>query len=71
MSDRRFYIPTKRAYILLEQGASKELREDLAWRGEIVGDMTFDGSAVQMIAVQDGRVLAGADKRKHGLALAY
>lgn len=71
LSDRRFYIPTKRAYILLEQGSPKELREDLEWRGEIVGDMTYNGTAVQMIAAEDGRVLAGADKRKHGLALAY
>ena len=72
VSDARFYIPTERAYILLEKGAAPELRQDLEWRGEIVGEMPFNGTAVQMIAVQpDGRVLAGADKRKHGLALAY
>lgn len=71
VSDPRFYIPTERAYILLEKGASADLRNDLEWRGEIVGDMSWNGSAVQMIAVQDGRVLAGADKRKHGLAVAY
>lgn len=71
VSDRRFYIPTERAYILLEKGASEELRKDLEWRGEIVGEMPFNGTAVQMVSAHDGRVLAGADKRKHGLALAY
>jgi gamma-glutamyltranspeptidase/glutathione hydrolase len=71
VSDRRFYIPTKNAYILLEKAAPPALRQDLKWRGEIVGEMPFDGTAVQMVAVQNGQVLAAADPRKHGLALTY
>ena len=71
VADRRFYIPTKKAFILLEKGAPQALREDLERRGEIVGEMPFNGTAVQMIAVRGDRVLAAADPRKHGLALTY
>jgi len=71
VSDRRFYIPTKNAYILLEKGAPAALIEDLEWRGEIVGEMPYNGTAVQMVAVDNGRIQAAADARKHGLALTY
>lgn len=71
VADRRFYIPTENAYILLEKGAPPELQADLEWRGEIVGEMKYNGTAVQMLAVQNGRVLAAADPRKHGLGLTY
>ena len=71
VADRRFYIPTEKAYILLEKGATEELRKDLERRGEIVGEMPYNGTAVQMVAVRGGRVLAAADPRKHGLALTY
>jgi gamma-glutamyltranspeptidase/glutathione hydrolase len=65
---RRFYIPTRNAYIFLEKGAPKPLVEDLESRGEIVATMPFMGSAVQMIAIENGRKLAAADPRKHGKA---
>lgn len=66
--DRRFYIPTRKAYIFLEKGAPKPLVEDLESRGEIVATMPFLGSAVQMIAIENGRKLAASDPRKHGKA---
>jgi gamma-glutamyltranspeptidase/glutathione hydrolase len=66
--DRRFYIPTRNAYLFLEKGAPKSLFEDLESRGEIVATMPFMGSAVQMIAVENGKKLAASDPRKHGKA---
>lgn len=66
---RRFYVPSSRATILLEDGASEALKKDLAWRGEIVATMPFKSSAVQMIAVHQGRVLAASDPRKLGGAI--
>jgi gamma-glutamyltranspeptidase/glutathione hydrolase len=69
VSAPRFYIPTQRASLLLDEGAPRSLIEDLESRGEIVAPMPFKGSAVQMIAVENGRKLAAADPRKHGSAL--
>lgn len=66
--DRRFYIPTRNAYIFLEKGAPKALAQDLESRGEIVATMPFMGSAVQMIAVENGKKLAASDPRKRGKA---
>ncbi len=66
----RFYVPTQGASILLEQGASPSLIEDLKWRGEVVGSMKFTSSGVQMIAIDKGRKLPASDPRKHGSAKA-
>jgi gamma-glutamyltranspeptidase/glutathione hydrolase len=66
----RFYVPTSGPTILVEKGASEELRKDLAWRGEVVATMPFTSSGVQMIAVERGRKLPASDPRKHGSALA-
>jgi gamma-glutamyltranspeptidase/glutathione hydrolase len=72
VSDRRFYIPTERAFILLEKGAPAELVDDLERRGEIVGELPYNGTAVQMISVDErGRAFAAADPRKHGVGLVY
>lgn len=72
VADRRFYIPTEGPLILLEKGAARERVEDLERRGEVVGEMPYNGTAVQMIAVDGhGRALAAADPRKHGLGLTY
>jgi gamma-glutamyltranspeptidase len=72
VSDKRFYIPTRNAFILLEPGAKPELKKDLERRGEIVGEMRYQGTAVQMIGVSDsGSALPAADPRKHGLGLSY
>jgi len=71
VSDRRFYIPTENAYISLEKGAPKALVADLEQRGEIVGEVSYEGTAVQLVAVENGRVAAASDPRKHGQALTY
>jgi gamma-glutamyltranspeptidase/glutathione hydrolase len=65
----RFYIPTEKAFILLEDAAPKSLWEDLEARGEIVGKMPFTSTAVQLIAVKNGYKFPAADPRKHGTAL--
>jgi gamma-glutamyltranspeptidase len=72
VSDRRFYVPTQGPFILLEPGAAAERIADLERRGEIVGEMKYPGTAVQMISIDaHGRALAAADPRKHGLGLVY
>lgn len=65
----RFQIPTGGATILLEAGASQALRDDLAFRGEIVGTVRFTQSAVQMISLRNGQTEAASDPRKHGAAV--
>jgi gamma-glutamyltranspeptidase len=65
----RFQIPPRGPTILLEAGASQALRDDLAFRGEIVGTVRFTQSAVQMISLQNGQTRAASDPRKHGTAV--
>ena len=55
---------------VLEKGAAQSLIDDLKWRGEVVGNMTFTSSGVQMIAIDKGRKLPASDPRKHGSAKA-
>jgi gamma-glutamyltranspeptidase len=55
---------------LLVDGASEALRTDLRARGETLGPLGYDFSAVQLVALEQGRYLAAADARKSGLALA-
>ncbi|MCC6900388.1 MAG: gamma-glutamyltransferase [Polyangiaceae bacterium] len=66
----RFYVPTQGASILLEKGAAPSLVDDLKWRGEVVGNMAFTSTGVQMIAIDKGRKLPASDPRKHGSARA-
>jgi gamma-glutamyltranspeptidase/glutathione hydrolase len=66
----RFYVVPQGATILLERGASAKLQDDLRFRGEVVGTMPFTQSAVQMIAIENGRKLPASDERKHGSARA-
>ncbi len=70
VADRRFYVPTEGAYVSLEADAPKSLFSDLESRGEIVSTMRFTTSAVQVIAVEQGRKIPAADPRKHGSAAA-
>jgi gamma-glutamyltranspeptidase/glutathione hydrolase len=70
VSARRFYVPSSGAYMLLEKGAHPALVENLERRGEIVGTMPFNGSAVQMIARDGNAWRAASDPRKHGTAMA-
>lgn len=69
VAGQRFYVPTKKWYIALEKGAPKSLWADLERRGEIVGEMPFTTSAVQLIAIERGRKVGAADPRKGGAAL--
>jgi gamma-glutamyltranspeptidase/glutathione hydrolase len=64
----RFSIPTRRAFIGLERGASPALVADLRRRGEIVSITPRTKSAVQMIALDRGLKVAAADPRKYGSA---
>lgn len=52
----------------------REIANDVLWsltaRGETVKEEPFQGSAIQLVAWQRGRVLAAADPRKAGLAMA-
>jgi gamma-glutamyltranspeptidase/glutathione hydrolase len=71
LAARRFYTPTHGPYMLLEKGVPEKTVKDLRWRGEIVGKMPFDSSAVQMIAIdQNGTKHPAADPRKHGSGMA-
>jgi gamma-glutamyltranspeptidase/glutathione hydrolase len=65
----RFQLPTSGPSMRLESGASDALKQDLAWRGEIVAEMPESSSAVQVIAIDDTGVTAAADPRKYGSAL--
>ena len=70
VSGPRFYVPTTGPTILLEAQATPELIKDLEARGEVVGKMPFAGSAVQLIAIENGRKFPASDPRKHGSARA-
>ncbi len=65
----RFQVPNRGATILLEAGASQKLKDDLAFRGEIVGTVRFTMSAVQMLSLRNGQTLAASDPRKFGGAV--
>jgi gamma-glutamyltranspeptidase / glutathione hydrolase len=67
---QRFYVPTSGSTILLEAAAPPALKADLESRGEVVGKMPFTGSAVQLIALENGRKFPASDPRKHGSARA-
>ncbi len=71
LREKRIYIPTEGAFMLVEKGTPKKHIADLEWRGEIVDFMPFETTAVQMIRFDGPRVEAGADPRKHGTALAH
>lgn len=64
----RFYVPSSRATILVEKGTPEEHVRDLEQRGEIVGVMPFNGTAVQALRFDGGTARGGADPRKHGEA---
>lgn len=70
LRERRFYLSNQLSGLLLEDGSPKELSDDLAKRGEVTSSMPFKTSGVQMIAVENGHLLAASDPRKHGFALA-
>jgi gamma-glutamyltranspeptidase/glutathione hydrolase len=65
----RFFVPTSGSTILVEQGATPALLDDLKWRGEVVGVLPENPSGVQMIVVDENGVSAASDPRKQGSAL--
>jgi gamma-glutamyltranspeptidase/glutathione hydrolase len=66
---QRFYVPTSRDTILLEQGGAATLADELRARGERVGMAPSIGfSAVQLISRDASGWLAAADPRKDGSA---
>ena len=63
----RVYVPTRGDDTLwLDPGAPRALVADLTARGEVVGTTPFVSSAVQLIAIEQGRYLPVADPRKYG-----
>lgn len=62
----RFQVPSGGPTLLLEKGVAQSLREDLAFRGEILGTVRFTQSAVQGIALRNGQWLPASDPRKFG-----
>ncbi len=69
VSAPRIYIPTDGRHVLVEQGTAKDHIADLEWRGEIVGPVKFNGSAIQMLRLDGESATAAADPRKHGRAI--
>lgn len=66
----RFQVPTNGAFISVERGTPASTIADLERRGEIVDLVSFNTSALQMLTIDgQGRKSAGADPRKHGVAL--
>ncbi|MGC4090288.1 MAG: gamma-glutamyltransferase family protein [Polyangiaceae bacterium] len=64
----RIFMPLKNDTIWLEAGAPQALLDDLGFRGERVGKAPPFGTAVQVLARDDGLWQAAADPRKYGVA---
>lgn len=69
VSADRFYIPTNGKHILVEKKTSREHVLDLERRGNLVGEMPFSTTGIQMLRMDGGRVRGAADPRKHGEAI--
>lgn len=63
-------IHVQGADVLVDREIAADVRIGLQGRGETVKDEPFQGSAIQLVAWQRGRVLAASDPRKAGLAMA-
>jgi gamma-glutamyltranspeptidase / glutathione hydrolase len=63
-------IHTQGADLMVDREIANDVRWGLQARGETVKDEPFQGSAIQMIAWQRGRVLAASDPRKAGFSMA-
>ncbi len=64
----RFQLPVQDATILVPKNAGKAHVESLKQRGEVVGDVRFTSTAVQLITARGGDRAAASDPRKFGLA---
>lgn len=66
----RFSIPLAGDGTLRLEGQASELElRDLAWRGEVVSQELQNGTAVQLLAFEGGRIRGAADTRKSGSAV--
>jgi gamma-glutamyltranspeptidase/glutathione hydrolase len=61
---------TQGADLYVDREIPLDVRDGLKGRGETVKEEVFQGSAIQMIAWQKGRIFAASDPRKGGFALA-
>jgi gamma-glutamyltranspeptidase/glutathione hydrolase len=69
VSADRIYIPTNGQHMLVEKGTKASHVSSLNRRGEIVGEMPFTTTAIQMLSFEGGKVRGAADPRKYGLAV--
>jgi gamma-glutamyltranspeptidase/glutathione hydrolase len=66
VSAPRFLLAPREATLRLDPGFSPQVLADLAFRGEITKPLEFNSTAVQLLAIEPGGVLAAADPRKSG-----
>jgi gamma-glutamyltranspeptidase len=63
----RFQVPPLgTASLLVAANTSTPHRRELERRGEVVKDIRFAGTAVQMLSWDGAQLRTGADPRKHG-----
>jgi gamma-glutamyltranspeptidase / glutathione hydrolase len=70
VSAERFQVPLDGPSMLVLPSTALPHREELERRGEVVGTIQFNGTAVQMVSFDGKQAYAGADPRKHGLGSA-
>jgi gamma-glutamyltranspeptidase/glutathione hydrolase len=69
VAEDRIYIPTKGAHIAVEKGTSTSHKQNLERRGEVVTEMRYSSTAIQMLRFENGQIQGAADPRKFGLAV--
>lgn len=70
-ADRIYIPPDGYPFMQVEKGTSEAHKDDLRWRGEIVGEVPYSTTGVQLLRQGPGGLEAAADPRKHGLGIAY
>jgi gamma-glutamyltranspeptidase/glutathione hydrolase len=66
VSTPRFQVPLDGRSILVPQDTPIDQSDELTRRGEVVGPIRFNGTAVQMLSFDGRRPMAAADPRKQG-----
>jgi gamma-glutamyltranspeptidase/glutathione hydrolase len=66
VSAPRFLLAPAETTLRLDPGFSAQVLADLAYRGEITKPLEFNPTAVQLLVIEPGGVLAAADPRKSG-----
>lgn len=67
VSAARFQVPLEGPSMLVLADTPAAHREELTRRGEVVGNIRFNGTGVQMLSYDGKAAQAAADPRKHGL----